>query len=165
MFNGGTGARPKLDGLSATAFPSGVWGSQVETTEAVAPVVFHRRELRADSGGAGQRRGGRGQSIEMSAATDQDLTLFLSVERIGTPAEGRHGGHPGAPGRIRLGDGPDLPGKGEVRIPAGTTLMFDTPGGGGFGPPRLRAPEQLKNDIDAGLVSENAARSLYETKS
>ncbi len=165
VFNGGTGARPKVDGLSATAFPSGVWGSQVETTEAVAPVVFHRRELRADSGGAGQRRGGLGQSIEMSAATDQDLTLFLSVERIGTPAQGRHGGHPGAPGRIRLGDGPDLPGKGEVRIPAGTTLMFDTPGGGGFGPPRLRAPEQLKNDIDAGLVSETAARSLYETKS
>ena len=27
VFNGGTGARPALDGLSATAFPSGVWGS------------------------------------------------------------------------------------------------------------------------------------------
>ncbi|MEM0923848.1 MAG: hydantoinase B/oxoprolinase family protein, partial [Pseudomonadota bacterium] len=26
VFNGGTGARPGLDGLSATAFPSGVWG-------------------------------------------------------------------------------------------------------------------------------------------
>jgi N-methylhydantoinase B len=36
VFNGGTGARPTLDGLSATAFPSGVWGSQVETTEAAA---------------------------------------------------------------------------------------------------------------------------------
>jgi N-methylhydantoinase B len=53
VFNGGTGARPASDGLSATAFPSGVWGSQIETTEAVAPVLFHRRELRPDSGGAG----------------------------------------------------------------------------------------------------------------
>ena len=30
--NGGTGARPGKDGLSATAFPSGVYGSQVEVT-------------------------------------------------------------------------------------------------------------------------------------
>lgn len=162
VFNGGTGARPKLDGLSATAFPSGVWGSQVETTEAVAPVLFHRRELRPDSGGAGQRRGGLGQRIEMEAATDQDLLLFLSVERVAHPARGRHGGKDGAPGRIRLGeDGTDLPGKGEVRIPAGTRLIFETPGGGGFGPPEARDAQALKNDIDAGLVSEHAARAIY----
>jgi N-methylhydantoinase B len=92
VFNGGTGARPARDGLSATAFPSGVWGSQIETTEAVAPVLFHRRELRPDSGGAGRQRGGLGQRIEMSAATDQDILVFLSVERVHTPAAGRHGG-------------------------------------------------------------------------
>jgi hypothetical protein len=104
VFNGGTGARPASDGLSATAFPSGVWGSQIETTEAVAPVLFHRRELRPDSGGAGTQRGGLGQRIEMSAATDQDVLVFLSVERVHTPAAGRHGGQPGAPGRIRIGE-------------------------------------------------------------
>ncbi|MEM6566732.1 MAG: hydantoinase B/oxoprolinase family protein, partial [Pseudomonadota bacterium] len=65
VFNGGTGARSSRDGLSATAFPSGVWGSQIETTEAVAPILFHRRELRRDSGGAGTQRGGLGQNIEI----------------------------------------------------------------------------------------------------
>ena len=60
VFNGGTGARPGKDGLSATAFPSGVWGSQIETTESIAPVLFKRRELRTDSGGAGEHRGGLG---------------------------------------------------------------------------------------------------------
>ena len=30
---------PALDGLSATAYPSGVFGSQVEMTEAAAPVT------------------------------------------------------------------------------------------------------------------------------
>ena len=166
VFNGGTGARPGLDGLSATAFPSGVWGSQVETTEAVAPVLFHRRELRCDSGGAGRTRGGMGQSIALSAASDQDLLLFLSVERINTPAQGRDGGKPGAPGRIRLGeDGADLPGKGEICIPAGTKLIFDTPGGGGFGPPEERPRQQVKNDIDAGLVSADAAKTVYKVQS
>ncbi len=165
VFNGGTGARPAHDGLSATAFPSGVWGSQIETTEAVAPVLFARRELRQDSGGAGQFRGGLGQHIELSASQDQDIMLFLSVERVLNPAKGRNGGQDGAAGRIRIGqDGPDLPGKGEVRIRAGETLIFETPGGGGFGPPDARCPDALAQDIDAGLVSPGAAQSSYRRR-
>lgn len=162
VFNGGTGARPGLDGLSATAFPSGVWGSQVETTEAVAPVLFGRRELRPDSGGAGRMRGGLGQRIELSSATDEDFLVFLSVERLRNPARGRHGGGDGAPGRIRIGEaGADLPGKGTLRVPAGETLIFETPGGGGFGPPARRAPADLQSDLEAGLVSAGAARRVY----
>ena len=162
VFNGGTGARPRLDGLSATAFPSGVWGSQIETTEAAAPVLFHSRELRVDSGGAGQHRGGLGQHIEVSSAINEDIMLFLSVERVGNPAKGRHGGLDGAKGRIRIGkDGADLPSKGEFRIPAGETLIFETPGGGGFGPPSRRTPEAQQSDLDAGVVSKNAAVAHY----
>ncbi len=162
VFNGGTGARPALDGLSATAFPSGVWGSQIETTEAVAPVLFHRRELRPDSGGAGRFRGGLGQRVEVSASEDQDFMVFLSVERIANPARGRHGGQDGAAGRIRIGeDGADLPGKGELRVRTGETLIFETPGGGGFGPPDERCPDALARDVDAGLVSHGAAQTIY----
>jgi N-methylhydantoinase B len=161
VFNGGTGARPGLDGLSATAFPSGVWGSQVETTEAVAPVLFERRELRVDSGGAGRTRGGLGQRIEVTAAGERDVIVFLSVERILNPAKGRHGGGDGAPGRIRIGaEGADLPGKGEVRVPGGATLVFETPGGGGFGPPEDRANDALARDITEGLVSP-AGAAIY----
>ncbi|WP_170517235.1 hydantoinase B/oxoprolinase family protein [Ruegeria atlantica] len=162
VFNGGTGARPGLDGLSATAFPSGVWGSQVETTEAVAPVLFHRRELRPDSGGAGRLRGGLGQHIELSASKDQDLMLFLSVERIKNPANGREGGLGGAPGRITvMPENRQLPGKGEVRIKAGETLIFETPGGGGFGLPEERSEEAVQSDVRAGLVSEAMAQTQY----
>jgi len=162
VFNGGTGARPNLDGLSATAFPSGVWGSQVETTEAVAPVLISRRDLRMDSGGAGRFRGGLGQHLEITATKDQDMLLFLSVERIVNPAKGRHGGLAGAPGRVQIGhDGPDLPGKGEIRIKSGQTLVFQTPGGGGFGPPEQRTSTAVDRDVQDGLVSEEAAATLY----
>ena len=162
VFSGGTGARPGLDGLSATAFPSGVWGSQVETTEAVAPVLITRRELRPDSGGAGVTRGGLGQQIEVQSSNGEDFLLFLSVERIVNPARGRSGGSNGATGRIRVGrDGPNLPGKGEVRVKSGETLIFETPGGGGFGPPHERSREEILRDLREGLVSEKAAREIY----
>ena len=46
-------ARPRQDGLSATAFPSRVRGIPIEILETLAPVVFWAKELRPDSGGAG----------------------------------------------------------------------------------------------------------------
>ena len=162
VFSGGTGARPGLDGLSATAFPSGVWGSQVETTEAVAPILITRRELTPDSGGPGRMRGGLGQRIEAQSSLDQDFLVFLSVERVQNPAMGRFGGLAGAPGRIRIaGQSADLPGKGEVRVMAGETLVFETPGGGGFGDPTERRRAYVQRDLEEGLISPEAARKIY----
>jgi N-methylhydantoinase B/oxoprolinase/acetone carboxylase alpha subunit len=58
---GGIGTRRGKDGLSATAFPSGVYGSQVEVTEPIAPLLVRHRQPRSDSAGAGCYRGGLGQ--------------------------------------------------------------------------------------------------------
>jgi N-methylhydantoinase B len=162
VHNGGTGARPHSDGLSATAYPSGVFGSQVEITEAVAPVVMWRRELRPDSGGPGQFRGGLGQRIEMSSANGAPFLVFLSVERLKFPARGRMGGQPGGLGRIRVrGQTEDIPGKGELRVEAGDYLIFETPGGGGFGDPAARDRDALEQDLRRGLVSGEGAK-IYE---
>lgn len=165
VHNGGTGARPSLDGLSATAYPSGVFGSQVEMTEAVAPVTVWRRELLTDSGGAGTFRGGLGQRIEMTSAIDKPFLVFLSVERVQNAARGRAGGLQGAAGRIRVtGRAQDIPGKCELRVEPGERLIFDTPGGGGFGDPRKRAPDALAADLRKGLVSCEAAVRDYGAK-
>jgi N-methylhydantoinase B len=159
--NGGTGARPARDGLSATAFPSGVWGSQVEISESVAPILINRRELRPGSGGAGRTRGGLGQRIELRSANGQPFLVFLSVERVRYPARGREGGHSGAPGRIRIDGGPDLPGKGEVRVAPDQTMIFETPGGGGFGDPRGRDRKAVADDLANGLISAETAGEIY----
>ncbi|MCY4033418.1 MAG: hydantoinase B/oxoprolinase family protein [Hyphomicrobiales bacterium] len=165
VHNGGTGARPALDGLSATAYPSGVFGSQVEMTEAAAPVTVWRRELLTDSGGAGTFRGGLGQRIEMTSAIEKPFLVFLSVERVQNAARGRAGGLPGAAGRIRVtGRTEDIPGKCELRVEPGERLIFDTPGGGGFGDPRKRAPDALEADLRKGLVSREAAARDYGAK-
>jgi N-methylhydantoinase B len=159
--NGGTGARPTKDGLSATAYPSGVWGSQVEITESVAPILVRRRELRPDSGGAGKFRGGLGQIIEVESAEGAPISLFLSVERLKYPARGRVGGHDGKAGHIALSSGEVFAGKGEFTIPGNERLIFETPGGAGFGNPLDRSPEEVGKDVRRGLVSRDVARQVY----
>ena len=159
--NGGTGARPGKDGLSATAFPSGVYGSQVEVTESTAPLLIRRRELRPDSGGAGRYRGGLGQVIEVASHEGRPVDLFGTVDRVKYPARGCFGGANGAPGRLQLGSGTRLNGKGKQLIPADDVLIFETPGGGGYGDPLARDPEQVARDCAAGLVSRRAARRDY----
>ncbi len=159
--NGGTGARPGLDGLSATAYPSGVWGSQVEISESVTPILIKRRELIPDSGGAGEFRGGLGQHIELTPATDDAFVVFLSVERMKYAAKGRSGGHDGAAGKITLCDGTVIPGKGEFRIDPGQTMIVQTPGGGGIGDPTARNKDAILSDLHNGLISKDSANNLY----
>jgi N-methylhydantoinase B len=48
-----------------------------------------------------------------------------------------------------------------LRVEPGERLIFDTPGGGGFGPPSKRMPEARAKDISQGLVSRDAAADIY----
>lgn len=158
FFNtGGCGARPTLDGLSATAFPSGVKAMPVEAVEYGAPIVIWRKELAPDSGGAGQFRGGLGLAVEIGARHPAPLSLLAMFERIAHAAQGRAGGRAGTCGHVAFKDGRPLQGKGLQRIPAGERLILQTPGGGGYGDPRARARDALRQDIVLGLVSPAAA--------
>ncbi len=159
--SGGTGARPTKDGLSATAFPSGVYGTSTEIAETTAPVRYLRRELIPDSGGAGRHRGGLGQRIEMESSEGADILLLAGVERTKFPARGRAGGLNGAVGRIELRSGAVLRSKGEQVIPAGDVLIWQSPGGAGYGDPLERDLEAVARDVRQGLVSPEAARRLY----
>jgi len=159
--SGGMGARPGQDGLSATAFPSGLWGTPVEIAESTTPIRIRRRELICDSGGAGRYRGGLGQVIELESSEGAPLLLFAGVERMKFPARGRSGGSDGAPGRGRLRSGGIISAKGEQLIPANDLLIWETPGGGGYGDPRERDPEAVLRDLRLGLVSPGAAADIY----
>jgi len=154
MFNsGGTGARPTLDGLSATAFPSGVRTMSVEATEQVGPIIVWRKELRPDSGGAGRQRGGLGQVIEVGPADGYQFEFAAMFDRVDNPARGRDGGEQGAPGRVELDDGTPFPTKGKQTVPADRRLVMHLPGGGGFGDPDERDPEADEHDRRQGYVT------------
>ena len=152
VTNGGTGARPSLDGLSATSFPSAVRGTPVEIVEAATPLVFWRRELRAGSGGDGATRGGLGQEMEIGTLDGAPFTLFAAFDRIAHPARGRAGGAAGAPGELRLRSGDVLAGKGAHQIAPDDRLIVRTPGGGGYGLPSRRTEEARAVDRSAGYL-------------
>jgi N-methylhydantoinase B len=162
FFNtGGCGARPGLDGLSATAFPSGVKAMPVEVVEYGAPIVIWRKELLADSGGAGRYRGGLGVKIEIGGRHSAPFSLLAMFERIEHAAQGRAGGRAGSRGRVRLLSGKELQGKGLQSIPPNDRLILETPGGAGYGDPHRRTPEALHQDVSHGLVSREAAAADY----
>ena len=161
FHSGGTGARPKLDGLSATAFPSGVRNVPVEITETIAPVVVWKKEYRQDSGGPGAQRGGLGQVMEVEHREGAPFGIFATFERVKYPARGRDGGQSGANGRLSLASGQELKAKGFQTIPAGERLVVEMPGGGSFGDPAKRDRAQVQRDVRLGLVSKEKAKAEY----
>ena len=152
---GGMGARPSADGLSTTAFPSGVGAVPVESAEVAAPLIYHSKELVPDSGGTGQFRGGLGQRIEIGSRLNEDMTLSAAAfERLTSGPAGRQGGGAGAPGKVSISDGTRIVDKGNYTIPAGERLILQTPGGGGYGKADNRDKKAIEKDLLHGLISD-----------
>jgi N-methylhydantoinase B len=161
FHSGGTGARPGKDGLSATAFPSGVRNVPVEITEALSPILIRRKEYRTDSGGAGEFRGGLGQVMEVISLDDAPFGVSASYDRIDFPPRGRDGGRDGTAGALRLASGARLRGKGQQTVPKSDALLIEMPGGGGLGDPHRRDPLKVLEDVKLGMVSRAAAAADY----
>lgn len=159
---GGTGALATRDGLSATAFPSGIAGTPAEVIEALSPIVIRRRELRQDSGGPGTFRGGLGQVIQVSVRTDRPFLFSGLYERIAFPAPGLRGGAAGLAGAVATNDpAAAVRPKTRTLLPAATEVTLSLPGGGGYGPPSERDPALVLEDVRNGYVSAERARTDY----
>ena len=162
MFhNGGTGARPSKDGLSATSYPSGVRNTPVEINESIAPVRVWRKEYRIDSGGAGKFRGGLGQVMEISNAEGAPFALSSMFDRVKHAPRGRAGGLFGACGTVGLKSGRILPAKGRTQIPANEHLVLEMPGGGGHGIPSSRETKHIEADLRDELITRAHAEQDY----
>ena len=159
---GGVGAGPGRDGLSTTAFPSGVGTIPVEVTETESPLIFHRKELLPDSGGPGAQRGGLSQIIEVGHTGSEAFAVSAATwDRLVYPARGRAGGSDGQSGAAYLGSGTRLEGKQTHRVPPGDTLVVELPGGGGFGDPKERTSEKIDADLEAGYVTPAGVEKTY----
>jgi len=144
--SGGTGARAAKDGLSATAFPSGVLGTPVEVIETLSPLMVEAKALRDGSGGDGRFRGGLGQVIRFRVRTSEPCVCSVLGDRSRVPAQGFFGGAPGAPGEVLIdGRRPDNL-KAEQPLPPGALVEIRIPGGGGYGPPAERDPALRARD-------------------
>jgi N-methylhydantoinase B len=162
VHSGGCGGRPGKDGLSATAFPTNLRTVPVEVIEAGCPLVLWRRELRPDSAGAGEFRGGYGQVIEIGHVREAPFYVAAMFDRVDNPARGRRGGRDGTTGRVSLDSGEALRPKGVQLVPRARRLRLELPGGAGLGDPRKRDRNAVKQEVAAGLLSATAARDNYD---
>ncbi|MCP1336967.1 hydantoinase B/oxoprolinase family protein [Futiania mangrovi] len=160
FMSGGYGARPSSDGPSTLSFPSNVANTPVEQFENAVPLVMTEKALIPDSGGAGRFRGGLGQRLTFRSVSPEPLSFVIRHERVKNPPGGLLGGLAGAAG-VDLVNGEKIPAKTTQTLKTGDTVTFETPGGGGLYPPETRDPAALARDIEDGLVSAEAARSIY----
>jgi N-methylhydantoinase B len=99
--------------------------------------------------------------IEFGMETDEDWLFTASFERARIPCQGRFGGGPGAPGRVMTADGRTLDAKAQHWMRPHDRVVIQTPGGGGFGAPRERDPQDVTDDVAAGRGSREAAGRVY----
>jgi N-methylhydantoinase B len=136
---GGMGARPTKPGVSAVhTHMTNSLNTPAEALEYTYPLRVRRYSLRPGSGGQGAHCGGDGIVREIEVLTDCDVTL-LADRRTRGPW-GWAGGEPGAPGKTRViravGTVEEMPGKFSTRLKKGERIRIESPGGGGWGPPR-----------------------------
>jgi N-methylhydantoinase B len=158
---GGAGARASKDGLSTTGFPSGVGGVPAEVIESLTPLVQYRRELRADSGGAGKFRGGLGQRTMVGCRANKPWRVSAMIDRVTYPGSGIDGGKPGACGEFTAGGSTRLQPKALLSLAPDSRVELNLPGGGGYGNPLERDPERVLEDVVNGCVSIEAAEKEY----
>ena len=91
------------------------------------------------------------------------LTVRSSNHAIAAPGYG--GGLSPPPSRVVLN--PDRDDRVEIDIletrhlTAGDVIRFERSGGAGYGPPRERAPELVRDDVRNGYVSPKVAAEVY----
>lgn len=167
-IGGGSGARPNSDGVDGVHVNmTNTMNTPIESLEAYLPMYFLSYSLRPDTGGPGKFRGGCG--IERSwVLTAPKATLSILAERTIIAPWGLNGGKPGGLGKYMLlkrnGESITLPSKCTVRIYEGDTLIIHTPGGGGYGDPKMRDRKRVLRDVENGLVSPEAARREYSVE-
>ena len=145
FLNGGMGATAGADGEAALSWPSNISSTPVEVAEQISPLLFRHKRLTSGSGGAGRRRGGLGQEVEMVNLSDSASTVTFMGERTRIPAPGLAGGGAGGLGRIEI-NGVEHDPRGVYVLERGDVLSIRTPGGGGFGPPDERAADEAERD-------------------
>ena len=166
---GGNGGLAGADGPSA--FVNVDFGNlmSIQNAEAIEnemPLRIVSSHLRADSGGEGTHRGGMGMVREVQILSEEASYSVLG-DRAVIPPYGVMGGSSATTYRVvlqRNGEERDFATPGKVTghpVRAGDVVSMYSGGGGGYGDPLLRDPQQVLADMAYGIVSPGRAREGY----
>jgi N-methylhydantoinase B len=163
---GGWGAASDRDGNSAmfSGFHGDTFNCPAEVAEARYGLYVDQLALDDGPGGEGRHRGGRGILLDYRVRSD-DCFFTCAYTRDKHPPWALDGGREGAPNFVEV-----IRATGEVerhsvvtalRVDTDDVIRIHTGSGGGYGDPRLRAPEAVREDLRNGVVNEETARSVY----
>jgi N-methylhydantoinase B len=183
----GWGASDGRDGANSTLHisQSRVRNVPIEVLENRLPVRIEHAELREDSGGVGEYRGGLGSRRDYRLL--KPFNALINVKKTRTEGWGLEGGSPGKKNvgvllpydgdteamteRITvLADNDSLYDDTEHRKMVGMfrgpfetddVISYRAGGGGGYGDPFDRSPEKVRDDVLDGYVSREDAREEY----
>jgi len=167
-LKGGSGALRGTDGYDHIGMidaSGGVLDQDYEMFEQQTPHRLIRHELLCDSAGPGQWRGGLGVETIFEIGS-QDTQVVTFGDGDFEPAFGLFGGGPGTLNFIRLTypDGTMMTPRNKdliAGVPRGTTYHQQAGGGGGYGDPKKRDRAKLAEEVRDGLISPQAARTIY----
>ena len=162
---GGMGASSGRDGENSYIFPANGANTPIEILEGDTPLIVERRELLIDSEGAGKFRGGLGTRTVFRIPDDEHapqtpVSLGIQSGRFRLPPEGLAGGQAGSRAKFLVNGEQGNP-YGLTKLHPGDIIVMESSGGGGYGLPNERDPDVLTEDIRAGWVSEEKAKSEY----
>ena len=161
---GGYGGRSRTDGPDAvqTHFQN-TQNAPIEEIESNYPVRITRYGLIPDSEGPGRFRGGLGLCREY-VFVGHEPSYTILADRVRFPAWGLFGGRSGKTARyVLIGENgeTDLPSKTTVQLEKGQSVRLESCGGGGYGSPYERDPEQVLADVRQEKISPLRAREEY----
>ena len=167
-LKGGSGALKGSDGYDHIGMidaSGGILDQDYEMFEQQTPHTLLHHEYLLDSGGPGQWRGGLGVETKIKLGSDK-TTMVVFGDGDVKPPYGLFGGKTSVLNSISL----TYPNGNEVvpmskdmieNIPDGTLYHQIAGGGGGYGKPENRSPEEVKKDFQNGVVSNEQAINIY----
>ncbi len=166
---GGWGARPTKDGPDC--YSQGIHNlanTPIEMVEATYPLRYTRYELLADTGGAGEFRGGLGVARDMEFLDGSGM-LNTQFDKFKIAPFGLFGGADGACGKLTLKTGGQIVPLASKTVNQalrrGDIISMHTQGGGGFGDPSKRDPEMVRRDLREGKVTPKCAEQYHGVRS
>ena len=166
--NGGWGAGQGIDGASGliATVDGDTYNYPVELVESKVPLLVEQYSLNTQaSGGDGQWRGGIG-CIREYRTLGKKTFFHASMGRNRVRPWGMKGGSGGTNNYVEI----ERPGNKEVEIatrvanvplPKGSRVRIITGRGGGYGDPKERPTEQVREDVRNGYITEEQANQVY----
>jgi N-methylhydantoinase B len=141
-----------------------MYRDSVEISELSYPIHYREMRLAPDTSGAGRFRGAPALCMTYGPSGNP-MTVVFAADGQTRPARGVRGGNDGNVGRMDLIDEQGIEKQmlnvGQVEMRPGQWLRGLDTGGGGYGDPLTRDPDQVRLDVLERYVSLGHARELY----